>query len=62
MQFIKQVERLAKEINLNDSEIERVIDVLLPMVREKFKGMEFPILEIYKEGGVVKLKAPYTFK
>lgn len=62
MPIIKQVERRAKEIKLNDSEIDRVIDVLLPIVREKFEGMQFPTIEIYKEDGIVKLKASYTFQ
>lgn len=62
MQYIQQVQKIAKEINLSDEEINRVVEVLLPLVRERFRGWQFPTIEIFKENGVVKLKASYIFK
>jgi len=59
---LEHVKQLAVDAALTEDEIDRVVDVLLPIVRDKFKGLQFPAIEIVKEYDVVKLKAYYIFQ
>jgi len=62
MHIVEHVKQLAVDAALTEDEIDRVVDVLLPIVRDKFKGLQFPAIEIVKEYDVVKLKAYYIFQ
>ena len=62
MHIVDYVRKIAGEAGLTATEVDMVLNVLLPIVREKFKGMQFPSIEIWKEDDEVKLKAFYIFQ
>lgn len=55
-------EALKQGVTINDTQAQRIADVLMPMAEQKFEGMQSPHIEYLNEGGKVKLRVGYTIE